>query len=891
MSRSVADAREALEEARNEAARTGSSASLARQRQAQSEYQSVCEKLDNLRRDYENQHIKELNGWFRLGEEAQSQGRWDDAIRCYNEVLAVQSDEADVHWRKLMCHYGVEYVREQTSGCYLPTITRIQADNLLENADFRAACEYAASEEVLAFYRREGTRLNELLHKYQYINGTEVPCDVFISVKQGDDDGRPTTDSQVGLRLYHRLSEMGLRVFNSTESLKDKVGTEYEPYIMHALMSAKMLVVVASREDYLNARWIRNEWRRFGHLRREEGAASARRLVVYSVKPQGMLKIPTEMGEIQILDAQSDPEPVAHLCQLAQSVCQKEIPLPPILDRMFMELEDGEFEEADSLYKEALNSEPRNGYLYLGKLMIEHRLCSRDDLANLDESFETSPHFRKIMRFGDEALKLQVQGYLTAIAERAENARRQGIYEQAQAHKAAHEWDQAAELFLTVIDYADSRAQIAECEEGKLTDCYEHARSLMTEHKWNDAIALFTAVIDHADSRDRISECEEGIRADEYERAHALHRDGDHDGAMRAFLALGDYRDSRLQAETCRADNAEAKADARAQAQLNALKAQNAENWAMLLMLLDVLVPQDRHATVMELMKLHSGAAEISAAYDGMVRQNPLYQAEEYWKQGKRHEALLAYRKSHLYGIRPKDTDCAVKWFSPIAGYDHTVGLKSDGTVTAAGSNTYGQCDVGGWRDIVAIAAGDYHTVGLKSDGTVTVTGLNDHGQCNVGEWCDIVAVTAGYEHTVGLKSDGTVTATGYNGSGQCNVGNWHDVVAIAAGTSHTVGLKADGTVLATGRNSSGQCDVDGWRGVAAIAAGAWHTVGLKADGTVLAIGDNGDGQCNVGGWRDIVAIAAGTSHTVGLKADGTVLATGKNDEGQCSVYDWNLLN
>ena len=39
MSRSVADAREALEEARNEAARTGSSASLARQRQAQSEYQ------------------------------------------------------------------------------------------------------------------------------------------------------------------------------------------------------------------------------------------------------------------------------------------------------------------------------------------------------------------------------------------------------------------------------------------------------------------------------------------------------------------------------------------------------------------------------------------------------------------------------------------------------------------------------------------------------------------------------------------------------------------------------------------------------------------------------------------------------------------------------------
>ncbi|AZS15617.1 RCC1 repeat protein [Paenibacillus lutimineralis] len=40
----------------------------------------------------------------------------------------------------------------------------------------------------------------------------------------------------------------------------------------------------------------------------------------------------------------------------------------------------------------------------------------------------------------------------------------------------------------------------------------------------------------------------------------------------------------------------------------------------------------------------------------------------------------------------PKDTIAA--------GRRHTIGLKSDGTVVAVGSNEFGQCDVGGWYGI-----------------------------------------------------------------------------------------------------------------------------------------------------------------------------------------------
>ena len=42
----------------------------------------------------------------------------------------------------------------------------------------------------------------------------------------------------------------------------------------------------------------------------------------------------------------------------------------------------------------------------------------------------------------------------------------------------------------------------------------------------------------------------------------------------------------------------------------------------------------------------------------------------------------------------------------------YTVGLRSDGTVVATGANSYGQCDVQNWRNIIAISAYETYTLG-----------------------------------------------------------------------------------------------------------------------------------------------------------------------------------
>ena len=148
------------------------------------------------------------------------------------------------------------------------------------------------------------------------------------------------------------------------------------------------------------------------------------------------------------------------------------------------------------------------------------------------------------------------------------------------------------------------------------------------------------------------------------------------------------------------------------------------------------------------------------------------------------------------------------------------------------------------------MATGRYHAVVLRTDGTVVGLVVNSFGQCIVSAWNDIVQVAVGRYHTVVLRSDGTAVAVGYNHCCQCDVTGSNDIVQVAAGGFHSVGLKSDGTVVAAGDNYWGQCDVNGWNDIVKVSADQWHTVGLKSDGAVMMAGNTRLGQRDIHSWN-----------------------------------------
>ena len=230
--------------------------------------------------------------------------------------------------------------------------------------------------------------------------------------------------------------------------------------------------------------------------------------------------------------------------------------------------------------------------------------------------------------------------------------------------------------------------------------------------------------------------------------------------------------------------------------------------------------------------------------------------------------------------------------------------MRNNGTVLAVGKNDKGQLGDGLTTDratpkevlnathhkvkeVTEISTGHQHTVFLKSDGTILTVGDNNYGQLGDGTNIDrstpeyvvdinglkmsgVVSVSAGWYHTVFLKNDGTVWAVGGNSSGALGDGNttnrsnpvqvvdengiiFNDVVQISAGQSHTAFLKSDGSVWAVGYNGSGRLgdgttitrlnpvqvkngDGSAFDGVVGVRAGSGYTLFLKNDTSVLSL-------------------------------------------------------
>lgn len=454
---------------------------------------------------------------------------FDKAEEVYNKIVGLDNTQSEAYWGIILCKYGIEYVEDPTTYKRVPTCHRTSYDAITADEDYKLAIQYAdISQKII--YEAEAKAIDEIQKGILTISQNEKPYDVFICYKETDESGKRTQDSVLANDIYHQLTQEGFKVFYAAITLEDKLGQEYEPYIFAALNSAKVMLVVGSKPEYFTAVWVKNEWSRYLKLMK----ADRSKLLIPCYKDMDAYELPEEFAHLQAQDMGkigfindivrgikkviNKDEPKSAVKETAAAGQAANSAVAPLLKRISLFLEDGNWQEADEYCERVLDSDPENAQAYLYKLMAKMEVRKTEDLRNQAQPFDSEDMYRKTVRFADEELKNTLEEYNAYIKDRNEKKRIESIYKKA-VYDMGYARDEISykiiiEDLAEIPGYKDADEKKKECEEKaeecRLESLYNSAAELQTVHSEDNqlrAAKQFEELGTYKDSAERVQQC------------------------------------------------------------------------------------------------------------------------------------------------------------------------------------------------------------------------------------------------------------------------------------------------------------------------------------------------------------------------------------------------
>lgn len=465
---------------------------------------------------------------------------FDKAEEIYNKIVGLDNTQSEAYWGIILCKYGIEYVEDPTTYKRVPTCHRTSYDAITADEDYKLAIQYAdISQKII--YEAEAKAIDEIQKGILTISQNEKPYDVFICYKETDESGKRTQDSVLANDIYHQLTQEGFKVFYAAITLEDKLGQEYEPYIFAALNSAKVMLVIGSKPEYFTAVWVKNEWSRYLKLMK----ADRSKLLIPCYKDMDAYELPEEFAHLQAQDMgkigfindivrgikkvinKDEPKPDVKETATAGQAANSAV--APLLKRISLFLEDGNWQEADEYCERVLDSDPENAQAYLYKLMAKMEVRKTEDLRNQAQPFDSEDMYRKTVRFADEELKNTLEEYNAYIKDRNEKKRIESIYKKAVYDMGYARDEISYKIIIEDLDeipgYKDADEKKKECEEKaeecRLESLYNSAAELQTVQSEDNqlrAAKQFEELGTYKDSAERVQQCRdkaEEIRTEE----------------------------------------------------------------------------------------------------------------------------------------------------------------------------------------------------------------------------------------------------------------------------------------------------------------------------------------------------------------------------------------
>ncbi|MBQ9084123.1 MAG: leucine-rich repeat protein, partial [Clostridia bacterium] len=466
---------------------------------------------------------------------------FDKAASIYEQILAEDSTDAEVYWSLVLCRYGIEYVEDPSTKKRVPTVNRAQFTSIFDDENYKQALNYSDSYQRIV-YEEEARAINEIQKGILAISSQEDPFDIFICYKETDNNGRRTPDSVLAQELYYLLKDEGFKVFFARITLEDKLGSAYEPYIFAALNSAKVMVVLGTKQEHFNAVWVKNEWSRFLALTKQGN----KKVLIPAYRDMDPYDLPTEFSHLQaqdmsklgfmqdlvrgikkIVGKEKKPQ-TAPVVQSAPTTASQDI--APLLRRAFMFLEDEDWESADEYAEKVLDKNPECAEAYIVKLCAELRITSPEHLAYQKKRYSSNPIYNKALRFASQEYKDKLAEYEDKVEEYLEQAKReeeakqkQSTYDQAKGAMAKYQFDNAIKLFRQLGDYRNSAELLTFCEEEqKKEKVYQEANHIFAHpasiSSLTKAIELLKTILEYRDSKSLIEAIEKEIKRAEDSR-------------------------------------------------------------------------------------------------------------------------------------------------------------------------------------------------------------------------------------------------------------------------------------------------------------------------------------------------------------------------------------